>query len=674
MILATPPDSPPAGERRHQVRLRARGEDGDAWWAVRLSSGVLVAGAAAQFTASPSTVIGSWGTGVPADGSTVLYAYVTGQSTGVRITELYLDVDSREEPTFDPEILDGSGAPSVTISDTSQPIVRADNIDLDGLAARQYRYWVTSGATIVWDTGIVSGSSVNRQTSPLDNGSYTAHLQIWTTLGANTEYPSAEETLAFTVSVGVIPEPDDPVVSQQADTPFYDIEVCAPDVSDLDDDVGWVEIQRVDCPVGGYLATTGAVGSYASTPAPAGPGPTDLEVTVFAQRSDDWRPAADEVLASNYNSAGDERGWRFVLDADGDGGPERAGRPFITWSPDGQLPVITALADERAPVDAYGRVHVRVFIDVDNGAGGWTVVFESMDEDGIWQPIGEPVTGVGTTSVYYSAQDFEVGSQAGGTLNPFEGRFYSVQVRDGRTGPILASPDFTGHLAGTTSFEDDQGNVWTVHSPATIESPTSTVTLAMLGPLETDECATWIDYSLPRTGMGATCDHEPVSCCSYYRARTVGRIDGEIVVSAWSEDPDPDTFCLTWSDDEHLIRTTGPDGPMWAPVLGKFEWDVTRPFTAASGLMGSRFVTSAPPGARNLSMVAAVESEADLATLHDVLARPLVLISPSDAEEVWAAPVAETVKIIKIGRIRQVTADFIGTGPEPAPQLADVGA
>jgi hypothetical protein len=55
-----------------------------------------------------------------------------------------------------------------------------------------------------------------------------------------------------------------------------------------------------------------------------------------------------------------------------------------------------------------------------------------------------------------------------------------------------------------------------------------------------------------------------------------------------------------------------------------------------------------------------------------VLARPLVLISPSDAEEVWAAPVAESVRIVKVGRIRQVTASFIGTGPEPPPQLADV--
>jgi hypothetical protein len=69
-----------------------------------------------------------------------------------------------------------------------------------------------------------------------------------------------------------------------------------------------------------------------------------------------------------------------------------------------------------------------------------------------------------------------------------------------------------------------------------------------------------------------------------------------------------------------------------------------------------------------------VESEAELAQLQAVLARPLVLVSPSDAAEVWAAPVASSVKVIKVGRVRQVTADFIATGPQPSPQLADVGA
>lgn len=262
MVLSTPVDSPPVGERRHQVRLRARGEDGDAWWAVRLASGALVASASAQFTSSPGTITGSWGFGAPPDGSSILSAYVTGQSAGVRITELYLDVDSREAPTFDPEILDGSGAPSVSIGDTAQPVVRADNIDMDGLAARQYRYWVTFGGAIVWDTGITSGPAVNRQTDPLENGSYVAHLQIWSTVGQNTEYASIEETLAFTVAVGAVPAPDAPTVDPVTGTPFYDIEVCAPDVTDLDGDEGYLQIQRIDCVTGGYLLLPGS--GYAS--------------------------------------------------------------------------------------------------------------------------------------------------------------------------------------------------------------------------------------------------------------------------------------------------------------------------------------------------------------------------------------------------------------------------
>lgn len=264
LILATPADAPPAGERRHQVRLRARGEDGSAWWAVRLSSGSLVAGAAALFGASPETVIGSWGTGAPADGSTVLYTYVTGQTSGVRIQELYLDVDSRLAPTFTPQILDGSGTSTVTVTDTAQPTVRADDLDLDALAARQYRYWVTLSGAIVWDTGVVSGAPVNRDIAPLDNGVYVAHLQVWSTLGANTAYASDEETLEFTVAVGAIPVPDPPAVTE--DAPFYVIDVCAPDVSDFDGAVGYVEIQRVDCPQGGYLLLPGTSGAYASTP------------------------------------------------------------------------------------------------------------------------------------------------------------------------------------------------------------------------------------------------------------------------------------------------------------------------------------------------------------------------------------------------------------------------
>ena len=401
----------------------------------------------------------------------------------------------------------------------------------------------------------------------------------------------------------------------------------------------------------------------------------DLEITILAGRDDGWRPATDQTLIAQYTTTGDQRAWFLGLDADGGGDPALAGRPMLAWSTDGTAAgTVEAFATDRAPIDPFGQVHLRAYLDVNNGAGGWTATFEYLNGDGEWGLIGEPVTGDPATLINPSSTaDITVGAHDAGTAQMFEGRVYSLQVRVGRTGEILASADFTNHMAGTESFTDDTGNTWDVHAPAALTSSQSLNSVAILGPLATDECATWTDFTLPRSGMGATCDHQPDECCSYYRARTLGQVDGLLQVSDWSVDSGPELFCLEWSEDEHLIRTTGPDGPMYAVVRGKFDWSVDRPFTAATGLMGARFVTSAPPGGRNLSMTAAVESEAELATLRAVLARPLVLISPSDASEVWAAPVQESVRVIKVGRIRQVTAGFIGTGPEPPPQTADVG-
>jgi hypothetical protein len=170
--------------------------------------------------------------------------------------------------------------------------------------------------------------------------------------------------------------------------------------------------------------------------------------------------------------------------------------------------------------------------------------------------------------------------------------------------------------------------------------------------------------------VGASCTHEPEPCCSYYRIRTLARVDGSLQVSAWVEDAQ--LFCLTWTDEEHLLRSRDADGPLWMSIGGVFSWDRDRPFTSATGVMGGRYVTSAPPGGRNLKLTTAVDSEAALAQLQEILNRPLVLASPSDSDEVWVAPVAHSFRVIKVGRVRQVVAEFIGTGPEPPPQSADL--
>jgi hypothetical protein len=672
MILGTPAGSPPAGEQRHQVRLRARGEDGDAWWAVRLASGAITGAAAASFPTSPATVSGSWGFGAPRLGSTVLYAYVTGQSTGLKIEELYLDVDTREAPTFTAQTVDGSGAVTTTISDTSQPTIRATALDLDGLNPRQYHYWVTLDGGTVWDSGVLPGTPADQQTSPLVNGDYVANLQIFTTIGQNGLYASDVQTVEFTVATGDVDEPDEPTVTAVEGAPFFNVNVCTPFVDTFDGSVGWVEVQRVGCPGEGYLSVPGVDGAYASTPDDV-PGPDDLQITVRAQRFDGWRPAADQVLVSKYVTDADHRSFFLGIDASGDGDPARAGRPFVTWSEDGDSNGINQIfvpGAARMPIEADGSVTLRVLLVMDNGAGGYEVTFSTLAADGTWVPLGPTVVGGSTSSIFWSDEPIEVGSAEGGTDQVWDGRIYSVEVRDGALGTIIVDPDFSGYMSGTRSFTDEAGNVWTVNGTATIVSEQVISTIAMVGPMMTDQCQDYVDYWAPRSGLGVSCGHVAGQCCSSYRIRTLVHTDGSLQVSDWTTNPD--LFCLDWSENYQLLRTTGPDGPLWAQVPGTVVWDRDRPFTSAIGVNGGRFTTSAPPGGRNVHLSTAVESEADLQNLLAVLARPLVLISPSDADEVWAAPVAASVKVIKIGRIRQVTADFLATGIQPPPQSADL--
>lgn len=818
LILGTPIDAPPAGERRHLARVRARGEDGSAWWAVRLASGSLVAGAAATFGSSPETVTGSWQAGAPPDGSTILSCYVTGQTTGVKIVELYLDVDSREAPSFTPLVLDGSGASTTTVADTNQPTLRASALQLDGLPARQYRFWVTQGGVTVWDTGVVSGAPVNRQTAPLSNGSYVANYQIWTTLGANTAYASEIEQVAFTVNVGAVPAPAAPVVTP--DFPLVNIEVCGAESSGFDDYVSYVEIERVDCPSAvlyGWdapsitaLETPGTNGNYASTPDHASldiTGSIDVRVRCAP---DDWTPAAEQMPVAKNNTTGDQRSWAFSI--------MTSGVLQFGWSTNGTGPGILLAQSSVATGFEDGTAHwIRATLDATTG----TVTFYVGEDGSNWTQLGTPSV-LGATSIHSGTAALTVAARNAGTGNPFAGLISRVEVRNGIGGTVVADPDFDAQPAGTTSFADSTGKTWTVHGTAAIVidpsdpdgwvgegsthvertteyvhdgtgaleatetfgagfdevrfndasgprdlslggptlgvwvlvpagatgtdwqarlevqdpgftwvpgpdfqitpgewafvtytpapsllanmraiglviggtdvnaqqavvvdtltqgygdlmTPQATTSIAILGPLEEDECAEAVDYSIPRSGVGLSCEVDIEPCCSYYRARTVAFVDGALLVSDWT-DPPAELTCMTWDLDEHLVRTTGPDGPMWTTVWGKFDWDVVRPFTAATGVNGTRFVTSAPPGGRNLHMTAAVEGEEALAALRAVLARPLVLISPSDASEVWAAPVAESVRVVKIGRVREVRADFIATGPEPPPQHADVGA
>lgn len=876
MVLQTPVDSPGAGYRRHQVRVRTRGQLGDAWWGVRLQSGLLVAGATRQFPASPETSIGSWGFGAPPDGATILAAHVEGQSSTLRVNEIFLDVDFREAPDFTPQTLDGAGTVTTTITDTATPTLHADAIDLDGLPARQYRYWVTQGATIVFDTGIVSGAPADTQTSPLANGSYTFRAQIWTTVGDQYEYASTEKTLAFTVGIDLVDRPNDPIVTQVPGSPLWEITVCAPYVGYLDGGTAHVEIQRVSCGTATSIAMMGPLetdecATYAdySVPRTGLPATADCDhdleeccsfyrartigriagSVVISAWSDDTDPGLPSglIFAWPSTNASIPSGWTRQTELDDH---------YLKGAPAGIQPVFTGGAFSHThtlPPHSHDVSHshtltgptsaaVGTVASTPNTAGalnvlaththtvpastGTTTVSSGTaqpvpstvnnDPDNlrvIWiasngTPAGVPNGALGLTAATSitgwtdfanatarylkgAAPGADGGATAAGTLanhthaipvhshtgtahthtggttgtasstiaaqtagansvvnaathaHPItinsagtaaldsgsggssgasseganEPPFINIRVKQNTSGgaslPVGIIAAWRGslgtipnhfqlcdgtngtldlrdrHPKGATSSIGTTGGSLTAHTHTTpshghtnSSSHSHTVTIgAQNAATATATTAAAVTVSsgththtLANTGstspvVGASTSGTMAAQTAEPRHRTAAFVQ---LMEPFTPDPGPETFCLTWTPDEHLIRSASADGALWAPVIGTFAWERDRPFTANMGVEGGRFVVSAAPGERNLKMTAAVESEAALQELLAVLARPLVLISPSDSTEVWAAPIAASVSVVKVGRIRQISADFIGTGPQPGPQVEDV--
>lgn len=874
LVLQTPIDAPPAGERRHQVRVRIRGEDGAAWWAVRLQNGALTGGASATFPASPGNVNGSWGFGVPPDGNTILAAHILGQTSGVKITEVYIDMDSREAPDFTLQVIDGSGTSVTLVTDTSTPALHAESIDTDDLALRQYRYWITQGSTIVWDTGVLPGSPSDERPPPLANGSYVAHGQVWTTLGRNTAYASAEETLAFTVNATGVPMPVEPVVTPVEGSPFYQVQVCSPMFG------AYVQLQRIDCaasddPTVTDLTLIGPLGvdecaTYVDYSIPrVGLGaaceePPEQCCSYYRVRTV-WPSYVDTIEISAWSDArgsGVPYGLIFLwpdteasipagfsrkaaLDGiyargltpgsqprDFSGGanshnhfgsagnhqhdishlhtvsgntstavgtfastPNNAGTQGVpaththtrssvntttlnsgqngaTVSSSPNHPALVNLIHIESQGTAAGIPNSTVAVTADTTITGWTDyanatgrflrgastgasggdtaasqianhthalgahthsgpshTHTSPDVGAVAGSLS--LTGGAGASVTYAVSHSHAvtvasanaspldsgGAGDSGATSPDDPPWVNVRVRQNTSGaasiPVGVVGIWRGSLGsipeqwelcdgtggkpdlnnsrfprGATASIGATGGSETPHSH-TVPSHTHTTTQhahSMTIGASNGAVANAIAGAAITVATGT---HTHTGSNTNNTIPTVGAAGSGVLstqdtvppfeevafvqlMEPFTPHPGPEQVCFSWPENEHLLRTEGPDGPIWAPVRGLFAWDVSRPLTATTGVNGGRFLTGAEPGARNHTMTAGVESEEELNALLAVLKRPLVLISPSDSAEVWGAPIAASVSVVKVGRIRQVTADFIGTGPQPGPQVADI--
>lgn len=150
----------------------------------------------------------------------------------------------------------------------------------------------------------------------------------------------------------------------------------------------------------------------------------DMEIQVEANMTT-WRPAAQKRLAWQNGTAGN-RGWVLYFDT--------GGTITFLWSADGTNTLSKTSAAHNF-VDGSTYV-VRVKFQVNNGAGGYSLLIDtSADNGSTWTNILNTGAGLGATSVFATTDGLWIGSPNGNTAS-FDGKIYSVWLRDGIAGPI----------------------------------------------------------------------------------------------------------------------------------------------------------------------------------------------------------------------------------------------
>ncbi|MFF5759682.1 hypothetical protein ACFY7A_30140 [Streptomyces longwoodensis] len=229
--------------------------------------------------------------------------------------------------------------------------------------------------------------------------------------------------------------------------------------SDLYGKIGRNTPVRIHVPASqAHLSMDGDVTGYVETPHTAAlniTGDIDVRVEFDADLTD---AARNSVLIGKWASALTDRAWalRFY-----------GGNFIFSWSDAGGSPFQITM-----PGGYYGGAAVRVTLDVDNGAGGWTMRWYQADSiDGPWTQIYPDVVFAGVMAIQATTSPLRIGAPDATTApprQPFIGTATRLQVRSGIDGTLVADADFRALADGAPSFTDSVGRTWTVNGTAKV--------------------------------------------------------------------------------------------------------------------------------------------------------------------------------------------------------------
>ncbi|MEU0411734.1 hypothetical protein ABZ307_28485 [Streptomyces griseorubiginosus] len=206
----------------------------------------------------------------------------------------------------------------------------------------------------------------------------------------------------------------------------------------------------------------GAAGDKFTTPDAAALDITgDIDIR-FEFQPDTWNDGTEYELLGKWNTTGNQRSWYIT------GG--NAGTFTLHWSTTGSND-LTAVSTVNGMDSPILRQAFRITLDVNNGAGGYTVTFYRSDTiDGTWEQYDQIVTAAGTTSIFASTAQVEVGDLASVAGTVLSGKFYEIRILNGIDGTEVANPDFTVQTVGATSFADTAGRTWAKGGTASIRN------------------------------------------------------------------------------------------------------------------------------------------------------------------------------------------------------------
>jgi hypothetical protein len=125
------------------------------------------------------------------------------------------------------------------------------------------------------------------------------------------------------------------------------------------------------------------------------------------------------------------------------------------------------------PANLPSHAAVRVTLDADNGAGGFTVrMYWAPTMAGPWTQFSSDLVGPTPRTIFTSTAPLSIAPEqydVSPVRRPVTGKCYRAEVRNGINGTIVAAPDFTARPLGVGgTFTDSAGRVWTLAADAEI--------------------------------------------------------------------------------------------------------------------------------------------------------------------------------------------------------------